>query len=199
MAEWVAEWPNLVVMQTLSKAFGLAGIRLGAAFADPAVARILNNMKAPYNISNPTSQLAQAALSPKHLDIMTQNKDLIVKQRERLIEELPKIPGIGELHGGTESNFLLYQMLDKPNGKPSNEVALAVYEGLAEERGVVVRFRGKEYGCEGCLRITVGTEDECTRFLQEIRTVLEGVYKKKGNLGGQGEEQKEKEASAVVA
>jgi histidinol-phosphate aminotransferase len=187
MAEWVAEWPNLVVMQTLSKAFGLAGIRLGAAFADPAVARILNNMKAPYNISNPTSQLAQAALSPKHLDVMTQNKDLIVKQRERLIEELPKIPGIGELHGGTESNFLLY------------EVALAVYEGLAEEKGVVVRFRGKEYGCEGCLRITVGTEDECTRFLQEIRTVLEGVYKKKGNLGGQGEEQKEKEASAVVA
>ncbi|KAF3048537.1 histidinol-phosphate transaminase [Didymella keratinophila] len=199
MAEWVAEWPNLVVMQTLSKAFGLAGIRLGAAFADPAVARILNNMKAPYNISNPTSQLAQAALSPKHLGIMTRNKDLIVKQRERLIKELPKIPGIGELHGGTESNFLLYQMLDKPNGKPSNEVALAVYEGLAEEKGVVVRFRGKEYGCEGCLRITVGTEDECTRFLQEIRTVLEGMYKKKGSVGGQGEEQKEKEASAVVA
>ena len=199
MAEWVAEWPNLVVMQTLSKAFGLASIRLGAAFADPAVARILNNMKAPYNISNPTSQLAQAALSQKHLGVMTRNKDLIVKQRERLIDELPKIPGIGELHGGTESNFLLYQMLDKPNGKPSNEVALAVYEGLAEEKGVVVRFRGKEYGCEGCLRITVGTEDECTRFLQEIRTVLEGVYKKRGSLGGQGEEQKEKEASAIVA
>lgn len=199
MAEWVAEWPNLVVMQTLSKAFGLAGIRLGAAFADPAIAQILNNMKAPYNISNPTSQLAQAALSSKHLSVMTRNKDLIVKQRERLIEELPKIPGIGQLHGGTESNFLLYPMLDKPNGKPSNEVALAVYEGLAEEKGVVVRFRGKEYGCEGCLRITVGTEDECTRFLHEIRTVLEGVYKKKGSLGGKGEEQKEKEASAVVA
>ncbi|KAJ4361211.1 histidinol-phosphate transaminase [Ascochyta clinopodiicola] len=199
MAEWVAEWPNLVVMQTLSKAFGLAGIRLGAAFADPAVAQILNNMKAPYNISNPTSQLAQAALSPKHLKVMTRNKDLIVKQRERLIKELPNVPGVGELHGGTESNFLLYQMLDKPNGKPSNEVALAVYEGLAEERGVVVRFRGKEHGCEGCLRITVGTEDECTRFLREIKAVLQNVYEKKGSLGGKGEEQKEKEASAVVA
>ncbi|KAF1929992.1 histidinol-phosphate aminotransferase [Didymella exigua CBS 183.55] len=198
MAEWVTEWPNLVVMQTLSKAFGLAGIRLGAAFADPAIAQILNNMKAPYNVSNPTSQLAQAALSPKHLGVMTKNKDLIVKQRERLIEELPKIPGIGQLHGGTESNFLLYQMLDKPNGKTSNEVALAVYEGLAEEKGVVVRFRGKEHGCEGCLRITVGTEDECTRFLQEIRTMLEGVYKK-SSLGGKAEEQTEEEASAVVA
>lgn len=199
MAEWVAEWPNLVVMQTLSKAFGLAGIRLGAAFADPAIAQILNNMKAPYNIPNPTSQLAQAALSPKHLSVMTRNKDLIVQQRERLIQELPKVPGIGELHGGTESNFLLYQMLDKPNGKPSNEVALAVYEGLAEEKGVVVRFRGKEYGCEGCLRITVGTEEECTRFLKEIKTVLQGVYDRKGALGGEGEEQKEKEASAVIA
>lgn len=199
MAEWVAEWPNLVVMQTLSKAFGLAGIRLGAAFADPAIAQILNNMKAPYNISNPTSQLAQAALSPKHIGVMTKNKDLIVRQRERLIEELSKIPGIGQLHGGTESNFLLYQMLDKPNGKPSNEVALAVYEGLAEDKGVVARFRGKEYGCEGCLRITVGTENECTRFLQEIRTVLEGLYKKKGSLGVKGEEQKEKDASAIVA
>lgn len=199
LAEWVAEWPNLVVMQTLSKAFGLAGIRLGAAFADPAIAQILNNMKAPYNIPNPTSQLARAALSPKHLSVMTRNKDLIVQQRERLMQELPKVPGIGRLHGGTESNFLLYQMLDKPNGKPSNQVALAVYEGLAEEKGVVVRFRGKEYGCEGCLRITVGTEEECTRFLKEIKSVLQGVYDGKGALGGEGEEQKEKEASAVVA
>ncbi|KAF2036788.1 histidinol-phosphate aminotransferase [Setomelanomma holmii] len=199
LAEWVTEWPNLVVMQTLSKAFGLAGIRLGAAFADPAIARILNNMKAPYNISNPTSQLAQAALSTKHLAVMKKNVDLIVKQRERLLEELPKIPGVGKLHGGTESNFLLYQMLDAPGGKPSNEVALAVYEGLAEERGVVVRFRGKEYGCLGCLRITVGTEKEVDRFLQEIRTALEGIYNSLGKLGAKEEQRREKEANDVVA
>lgn len=199
LAEWVTEWPNLVVMQTLSKAFGLAGIRLGAAFADPAIAQILNNMKAPYNISNPTSQIAQAALSPKHLGVMRSNVELIVKQRERLLEELPKIPGVGKLHGGTESNFLLYQMLNGPGGKPSNEVALAVYESLAEERGVVVRFRGKEHGCLGCLRITVGTEKEVTRFLQEIRTVLEGIYKSSGKVAGKEEQKKEKAANDVVA
>ena len=199
LAEWVTEWPNLVVMQTLSKAFGLAGIRLGAAFADPAIARILNNMKAPYNISNPTSQLARAALSPEHLGVMKKNVELIVKQRERLLEELPKIPGIGKLHGGTESNFLLYQMLDGPGGQPSNEVALAVYEGLAEEKGVVVRFRGKEHGCLGCLRITVGTEKEVTRFLAEIKMVLEGVYKSSGKAGQKDEQRKEKEANDVVA
>ncbi|EAT85976.2 hypothetical protein SNOG_06145 [Parastagonospora nodorum SN15] len=179
LAEWVTEWPNLVVMQTLSKAFGL----------DPAIARILNNMKAPYNISNPTSQLARAALSPEHLGVMKKNVELIVKQRERLLAELPKIPGIGKLHGGTESNFLL----------PSNEVALAVYEGLAEEKGVVVRFRGKEHGCLGCLRITVGTEKEVTRFLAEIKMVLEGVYKNAEKMGQKDEQRKEKEANDVVA
>ncbi|KAH7396527.1 pyridoxal phosphate-dependent transferase [Phaeosphaeria sp. MPI-PUGE-AT-0046c] len=199
LAEWVTEWPNLVVMQTLSKAFGLAGIRLGAAFADPAVARILNNMKAPYNISNPTSQIAQAALSAKHLGVMRDNVDRIVQQRERLLVELPQIPGVGALRGGTESNFLLYQMLDAPGGQPSNEVALAVYEGLAEEKGVVVRFRGKEFGCEGCLRITVGTEEEVTRFLQEMRTVLGAIYAGKGKVGNDEEERREKEANAVVS
>ncbi|KAJ4371598.1 histidinol-phosphate transaminase [Neocucurbitaria cava] len=198
LAEWVTEWPNLVVMQTLSKAFGLAGIRLGAAFADPAIARLLNAMKAPYNISNPTSQIARAALSPKHLSVMQKHKDLIVKQRDRLINELPQIPGIGPLHGGVESNFLLYQILDAPGGKPSNEIALAVYEGLAEEKGVVVRFRGKEHGCEGCLRITVGTEEEVGRFLGEIGKVLEDLSEE-GQCGGREEERRERVANDVVA
>lgn len=202
LAEWVAEWPNLVVMQTLSKAFGLAGIRLGAAFADPAITQLLNSMKAPYNIPNPTSQLARAALSPKHLEVMRKNKDLIVKQRERLLVELPKIPGIGKLHGGEESNFLLYQILDASadqGGKPSNETALAVYEGLAEERGVVVRFRGKEHGCFGCLRITVGTKKEVDRFLLEIKAMIEKVHATAQSVGGKDEEKKEQEASNVVA
>lgn len=202
LAEWVTEWPNLVVMQTLSKAFGLAGIRLGAAFTDPAIARILNSLKAPYNISNPTSQLARAALSPPHLKVMRQKRDLIVKQRDRMLRELPKIPGVGKFLGGEESNFLLVEMLDAPadkGGKPSNETALGVYEGLAEEKGVVVRFRGKEYGCLGCLRITVGTEKEVDRFLEEIKAVLESIFRRTGKIDPQDEERREKEANAVIA
>ncbi|KAF2020846.1 histidinol-phosphate aminotransferase [Aaosphaeria arxii CBS 175.79] len=202
LAEWVAEWPNLVVMQTLSKAFGLAGIRLGAAFTDPAIARILNSLKAPYNIPNPTSQLARAALSSKHLEIMRRNKDLIVKQRERLLKELPKVPGVGKFLGGSESNFLLVEMLDAPKeqgGKPSNETALAVYEALAEEKGVVVRFRGKEHGCLGCLRVTVGTEKEVDRFLVELSTVLKNIHQSTSKVGAKEEERKETQANAVIA
>ncbi|KAL5334641.1 pyridoxal phosphate-dependent transferase [Aspergillus crustosus] len=176
LAEWVAEWPNLVVMQTLSKAFGLAGIRLGVAFTSPPIATLLNSLKAPYNISSPTSALATAALgSPKNLEVMRSHRSKIIAQRDRVLTELPKIPGIGRFRGGTESNFLLVEILDKPadqGGKPSNSIALAAYEAMAEKRGVVVRFRGKELGCEGCLRITVGTEEEVSRFLQELKVVL---------------------------
>ncbi|EEP82325.1 histidinol-phosphate aminotransferase [Uncinocarpus reesii 1704] len=179
LAEWVTEWPNLVVMQTLSKAFGLAGIRLGVAFTSPEIARMLNSLKAPYNISSPTSALAKAALSPANLAVMRRNREKIIVQRERMLKELPKVPGVGRFLGGTESNFLLVEILDKPcqdGGKPCNKVALAVYQSLAERKGVVVRFRGKEYGCEGCLRITVGTEAEVTRFLAELEAVLKHIY-----------------------
>jgi histidinol-phosphate aminotransferase len=166
-------------MQTLSTAFGLAGIRLGFAFTSPEIALLLNSLKAPYNISSPTSALAKAALAPKNLAVMREKREKIILQRKRLQEELPKVPGIGRFLGGSASNFLLVEILDKPledGGKPSNPVAVAVYQALAEAKGVVVRFRGKEYGCEGCLRITVGTEEEVTRFLQEIEAVLRTIY-----------------------
>jgi histidinol-phosphate aminotransferase len=198
LAEWVTEFPNLVVMQTLSKAFGMAGIRLGAAFASPPIARLLNAMKAPYNIPSPTSALAQYAVDPKRgLPVMQDNRAKLVAQRERLIRELGsgKIAGVGRLSGGRDSNFLLYEILNT-EGKPDNVTALAVYERLAENKGVVVRFRGKEHGCAGCLRITVGTEEEVTRFLEALERTLKevrGEVKPKDD-----EERKEKAASSIV-
>jgi histidinol-phosphate aminotransferase len=201
LAEYVAEWPNLVVMQTLSKAFGLAGIRLGAAFTDPAIARLLNAMKAPYNISNPTSQLALAALQEKNLSVTRKQVAAILEQRDRLVREMPKIRGVGRFRGGLDANFVLVEMVDgaKEEGrKPSNEVALQVYERLAGERGVVVRFRGKEKWCEGCLRITVGTEKEVSRFLGELEKVLANTLTEKGVKREADEEQKEKLANDVL-
>ncbi|KAL7789488.1 histidinol-phosphate aminotransferase [Trichoderma ceciliae] len=174
LAELVTEHPNLVVMQTLSKAFGMAGIRLGAAFAPAPIATLLNSLKAPYNISSPTSALATSAVSPQGLSVMHANRGKILAQRDRIIRELPSIPGVGRLRGGTESNFLLYEMLNA-QGQPDNAVALAVYERLAETKGVVVRFRGKEHGCLGCLRVTIGTEEEVSRFLEALKRTLAEV------------------------
>ena len=124
---------------------------------------------------------------------MRRNRARIAEQRDRLIAELPAIPGVGMLRGGAASNFLLYEMLNS-EGWPDNAIALAVYEKLAETRGVVVRFRGKESGCTGCLRITVGTEDEVTRFLGALKGALEEARAEAGkNLG------KEEAANDVVA
>ncbi|KAK0714875.1 histidinol-phosphate aminotransferase [Lasiosphaeris hirsuta] len=134
LAEWVTEWPNLVVLQTLSKGFGMAGVRLGTAFAAAPVARLLNNIKAPYNIPTPTAALAKYAFSSEGLAVVASNIAAITAQRERLLVELPRIPGVGRLRGGTSSNFVLYEMLDA-QGNPDNAAALAVYERLAENRG----------------------------------------------------------------
>ncbi|EKD19664.1 uncharacterized protein L3040_001991 [Drepanopeziza brunnea f. sp. 'multigermtubi'] len=211
LAEWVSEWPNLVVMQTLSKAFGLAGIRLGVAFTSPPIASLLNNMKAPYNIPNPTSEIAISALTdaglgtdgePRRgkggLRLMGWRRTKIIEQRERLLQELPKIKGVGRFRGGTASNFLLVEMLDA-QGNPDNVTALQVYEQLAEDRGVVVRFRGKEHGCLGCLRMTVGTEPEVTRLLKELGSVLAQIHRDKQRSNGTLEEKREIEANAVVS
>lgn len=198
LAEWVTEFSNLVVMQTLSKAFGLAGVRLGAAFTSPEIAGLLNNMKAPYNISSPTSALSSLALQPKNLAVMRKNRESILQQRNRLVQELPKIPGIGRFLGGMDSNFLLVEILDRPRkkgGKASNENAMALYERLAESRGVVVRFRGKEFGCTGCLRMTVGTSDEVNVLLREIHNVLSKILENRGKAINGSIEQ----ASNVVA
>ncbi|KAG4438725.1 hypothetical protein IFR05_005805 [Cadophora sp. M221] len=197
LAEWITEWPNLVVLQTLSKAFGLAGIRLGAAFTSPPIASLLNNLKAPYNISNPTSQIATSALMPRGIKIMEHHMAGIIEQRDRLLEELPKVAGIGRFRGGTASNFLLVEIVDS-QGNPNNATALKVYETLAQNRGVVVRFRGKEHGCLGCVRITIGTKEEVTRFLKEIEEVLKQVHSEEIPNGGE-EEKKEIEANAVVS
>jgi histidinol-phosphate aminotransferase len=198
LAEWVAEWPNLVVMQTLSKAFGLAGIRFGVAFTSPPIGTLLNSLKAPYNISSITSAIASHALQKEGLSIMRANREKIIAGRERLLKELPKIPGIGRFRGGVASNFLLVEMLNA-RGEPDNAIALKVYEHLAEKRGVVVRFRGKEHGCLGCLRITVGTEDEVSRLLKEIQSVLGQVRSEAAPVNGAEEEEKEVQANSVVS
>lgn len=185
----VTEYANLCIAQTLSKSFGLAAIRsvtithralwlddqnttrLGIAIAHPALIHVLNNSKAPYNISTPTAHLALRALSPQSLHLKRNKITVLNASRAKLLQSLSTIPAMGAPIGANEANFLMVPVLDK-DGKKNTDRALAVYKSLAEEKGVVVRFRGKELGCEACLRITVGTEKENEKVIEQLQEVL---------------------------
>ncbi|EPS43453.1 hypothetical protein H072_2559 [Dactylellina haptotyla CBS 200.50] len=178
LACWVNDYPNLVVMQTLSKAFGMAGIRLGFAFAPVEIARLLNNLKAPYNISSPTSTLATQAVSGPGLTVMSNHRELIIEQRARVIQELPRFSKIGRFLGGSDANFLLVEILNAPKdsgGVPDNVSAREVYTRLAETKGIVVRYRGDELGCKGCLRITIGTDQETNKLIRKLGEVFQEI------------------------
>ncbi|KAI6002993.1 pyridoxal phosphate-dependent transferase [Pisolithus albus] len=171
----IKDFGNLCVMQTLSKSFGLAGIRLGLALAQPPLIQILTNTKAPYNISTPTAQLALAALEKPSLATMRQKIAVLLNSREELAQSLAGLSylGLGPIIGGNHANFLVVPVVDKATRLPDNGRSQRVYKVLAEENGVVVRYRGSEPGCTGCLRITVGTPEENRVLLEKLRNVLE--------------------------
>ena len=115
--------------------------------------------------------IAQAALSPQALAIKDDHINQIKRQRERLIHEIKSIKRLGQILGRNDANFVLVQVLDEFNS-PSNDTALFVYKTLANEMDIVVRFRGNELGCTGCLRITIGTPQENTLLIEKLRILL---------------------------
>ncbi|KAI0371334.1 histidinol-phosphate aminotransferase [Pilatotrama ljubarskyi] len=172
------EYANLCVTQTLSKSFGLAAIRLGIAFAHPALVQILMNTKAPYNISTPTAALALSALSPSAVHLMKEKVSTLIKSRGELLRGLAELAplGLGAAIGGNDANFVMVPVLDKNgSGRPDNVRAQKIYKTLAESEGVVVRFRGNEPGCTGCLRITIGSEEENKVVLQKLGELLKAL------------------------
>lgn len=166
----VTELANVCVMQTLSKSFGLAAIRLGFLIGAPELVQILTNAKAPYNVSLPTAAIGLQALSDDGLAVMAKNTRVLNASRDALIREITQIPNVGAVLGGNSANFIIAQILT--DGKPDSARAKAVYTEMAENRGVVVRFRGTEMGCDGCLRITVGTDEENKTVLERLRELL---------------------------
>lgn len=176
-ATLIAEYANLCVMQTLSKSFGLAAIRLGIALAQPPLIQILSNTKAPYNISTPTAHLALRALSPASLRVMKANIEKIKISRASLLSDLHGLRelGLGRAVGVQDANFILIPVLGRGSSVADSVRAQRVYKALAEEEGVVVRYRGSEPGCTGCLRITVGTEEDNKIALEKLKKTLERV------------------------
>lgn len=155
---WVEQldrYPNLIVLQTLSKAWGLAGLRLGMAFAHPKIIALLNKIKPPYNISSATQQLAMAALAQPGQ--MKQQVTSILQERKRLAQELTKLKPVKKVFP-SEANFLLVRI----------DRAGQVYQKLISDH-VVVRDRSSVRRCEDCLRITVGTPEENDRLITALK------------------------------
>ncbi|MDA0326538.1 MAG: histidinol-phosphate transaminase [Bacteroidetes bacterium] len=155
--EDLSEHPNLVVTQTLSKAYGLAGIRLGICYASEEIIAVLNKIKPPYNINSLTQNAALTAISKQ--ENTKQQLKTILDQRTELIKEFKKIAWIEKLYP-TDANFILIRV-DNANLR---------YEKL-KNKGIIVRNRTHEDGCTNCLRITVGTAEENKRLINTLNTL----------------------------
>ena len=152
MVELIDEYPNLIVLQTLSKAYGLAGLRIGLAFAHERIINIFEQVKYPYNIGADTLALAQRLLQ----EDITQQVQTLIAERERVAEALGKFPYIEKVYP-SDANFLLVK------AARSREL----YEYLIA-RELIVRDRSRTPGCEGTLRITIGTPEENGRLIEEL-------------------------------
>lgn len=151
------QYPNLIVLQTFSKAWGLAGLRLGMAFASEEIISVLNKIKYPYNINVLTQQVALEKLS----SIEEKNKQVraILDQRIFLIQELQTLSIVLHIYP-TDANFVLVKMKD----------AHYVYNQLIKH-GIIVRNRSTVTLCAGCLRITIGTTEENKKLIETLKTL----------------------------
>ena len=155
----LADYPNLVVMQTLSKAWGLAALRVGISFASEEIIGIMNKIKPPYNINQASQDLALQALGElEQVNTMIME---IVNERKRLEQQLQQLELV-KLVYPSDANFLLVKVTN----------ARGIYQYLLD-KAIVVRDRSKVELCEGCLRITVGTPAENESLLAALAAYAE--------------------------
>lgn len=156
----LTEYSNLVVLQTLSKAWGLAGLRLGMAFASEEIIEVFNKIKPPYNINQATQELALKAL--ERVDEVNDWIRSTVAEREKLSNDLLSLDFVVHVYP-SDANFILVKTSDPR----------ALYEYLVGE-SIIVRDRSKVELCAGCLRFTVGTPDENAMLVEALRRYRRG-------------------------
>jgi len=168
-SSWISrlsDFPNLIITQTLSKAYGMAGIRLGICVASKEIISILNKIKPPYNVND----LTQSKAIERIMGIENVRDEIraILDERNKLNKALPKINFIKTVYP-TDANFILVKVDDADKR----------YSMLAK-RGIIVRNRSKQSLCENTLRFTVGTPEENTRLINTLRDIEE--WEKKYSL-----------------
>ena len=151
------KFPNLIVLQTFSKAWGCAAIRLGMAFASPEIIAIFNKIKYPYNVNLLTQQEAIKLLQqPEKIKVWV---DALLEERARVMKEIEQLPCCIRVFP-TDANFFLAKVYE----------ATAIYNYLVSE-GIIVRNRTNVMLCKDCLRITIGTKEENEALLEALRKV----------------------------
>ena len=153
----LGSFPNLIILQTFSKAWGMAGLRVGMAFASPFIIRLFSNVKYPYNINGLTQEIVL-----KRIETSGPETGPVIRERERVSRVLAECPGIRKVYP-SDANFILVKCGD-PKG---------LYRELLGN-GVIVRDRSGIPGCEGCLRITIGTGPENDRLLHTVTSFFGG-------------------------
>ncbi|MBA4408144.1 MAG: histidinol-phosphate transaminase [Odoribacter sp.] len=152
------KYENLIILQTLSKAWGMAGIRLGMAFAQPEIIHIFNKIKYPYNINILTQQKALELLD--HLQEKEEWVKIIVEERDKMVKKLFKLPFVQVVYP-SDANFILVKMHD----------ARGIYEYLTEQK-IIVRDRSKVTLCVDCLRITIGSPKENKKLRKALKNLI---------------------------
>lgn len=151
---------NVVVLQTLSKAFGLAAIRCGFCIGPSDIIQLMNNVKAPYNVNALTSQMAHDALNTfKTKSIVSKNIAEILEQRQLVASALQEMEFVTRVHH-SDANFVLFQVKSH---------AHEIYKYMADTENVVTRYRGTELHCTNCIRVTIGTPEENQTFLRALQ------------------------------
>jgi histidinol-phosphate aminotransferase len=151
----LTEYANLVVLQTLSKAWGLAGLRVGMAFASEEIIEVMNRVKPPYNINEASQQLALQAL--QSIEQVTGWIRETLTERDKLVLEIKSFDFVLDIYP-SDANFILVKTTD----------AKGIYAYLVQH-GIIVRDRSKVELCEGALRITIGTPDENTILINTLK------------------------------
>ncbi|MBA8064212.1 histidinol-phosphate transaminase [Citrobacter freundii] len=157
LAGWLTEYPHLVVLRTLSKAFALAGLRCGFTLANEEVVNLLLKVIAPYPLSTPVADIAAQALTSQGIAAMRERVAQILQERQYLVDTLNTIPCVEQVFT-SETNYILARFT----------ASSSVFKSLWDQ-GIILRDQNKQPSLSGCLRITVGTREESQRVIDALR------------------------------
>ncbi|MFW0973293.1 histidinol-phosphate transaminase [Leclercia pneumoniae] len=156
LAGWLDEYPHLVILRTLSKAFALAGLRCGFTLANKPVIDLLMKVIAPYPLSTPVADIAAQALAPQGINAMRDRVAQILVERQYLVNALKSIPCVEQVFD-SETNYILVRFT----------ASSSVFKSLWDQ-GIILRDQNKQPSLSGCLRITIGTREESQRVIDAL-------------------------------